>query len=301
MADTRVRPEKPLPMTAPLTPQMLSGRSKGPRTWILRTHSILVYLFLFAPIVLLVVYAFNDGRGGQWQGFTVGWFRQVFLEESRDSREIFEAIQATFLVALVATAISIVLGTLAAYALSRYRILGRAAYDGLFFIPLVIPEIVQAVSLLAFVQGTIPIGQGFAAVILGHVSFSVSFALIVVRARMANFDARLEEASSDLGATPWTTFWRVTFPLALPGIVAGGLLAFTLSFDDLAITLMVTDPNLTTLPLWVYGKMKFGLNPQVNVVAVFMIFVSVGILAIALIIAKLTSRGGKTELPITVG
>lgn len=289
------------PMTAPLTPATLAGRSRGPRTWLLRTHSILVYVFLFFPILFLVAFSFNDSKAARWTGFTTRWYPDAF-----GSPVIRSAMSNTFLIAVIATLISVALGTLAAYALSRYRILGRAAYDGLFFIPLVIPEIVQAVSLLAFVSGTLPIvggqiGRGLPAVIFGHVAFSISFALVVVRARLANFDERLEEASADLGANAWTTFWRVTFPLTLPGIVAGGLLAFTLSFDDLAITSFVTSPDRQTLPLFVYSNLKNGLDPKVNVVAVFMIGVSLLILALALVFARLTARGGRTELPITVG
>lgn len=286
------------PLTAPLTPAMLAGRSPGPRTWLLKLHTAGVYVFLFLPIGFLVVFAFNSTRAARWTGFTAKWFGLAF-----GNRDIREAIGNTFLIAVVATVVAVALGTLAAYALARYRILGRAAYDALFFIPLVIPEIVQAVSLLAFVSGTVPllgleIGTGLPAVVFGHVSFSVSFALVVVRARLAGFDPRLEEASSDLGATPWTTFWRVTFPLALPGIVAGGLLAFTLSFDDLAITSFVTSPERQTLPLYVYSNLKNGLDPKVNVVALFMIVVSLAILAVALLFARRTARGGRMELPI---
>lgn len=282
------------PLTAPITPAMLASGRGPKRTWPLRLHAWVVYGFLFAPILFLVLFAFNsDPRSLRWTGFTTKWFPDAFGDTT-----IREAIANTFLIALISTVIAVVLGTLGAFALSRYRILGRAAYDALFFIPLVIPEIVQAVALLAFVSASF--GIGLPAVIAGHVCFSVAFALVVVRARMANFDPRLEEASSDLGAGPWSTFWRVTFPMALPGIVAGGLLAFTLSFDDLAITKFVISADRQTLPMYVYGNLKNGLDPKVNVVAVFMIAVTLLVLAGSLWLAHRTARrgGGRMELPV---
>lgn len=285
---------QPAPITAPITPSMVANGRRPKRTWPLRLHAWVVYAFLFAPIVFLILFAFNsDPKSLRWTGFTTKWFPDAFGDET-----IREAIANTFLIAIISTALAVVLGTLGAFALARYRILGRTAYDALFFVPLIIPEIVQAVSLLAFVSSTF--GVGLPAVIAGHVCFSVAFALVVVRARMANLDVRLEEASSDLGAGPWTTFWRVTFPLALPGIIAGGLLAFTLSFDDLAITKFVISADRQTLPLYVYGNLKNGLDPKVNVVAVFMIAVTLVVLAGSLWLAHRTARRGKghMELPV---
>lgn len=278
--------------------EVLARLAKGrQRRWVLRLHSTIVYLFLFLPILFLIVFAFNaDPRSLRWKGFTTKWF----AEAARDDA-IRSAVANTFLIAVVAAVIATVLGTLAAFALTRHRVLGRPAYDALFFVPLVIPEVVQAVSLLAFVSATLPllgfrIGTGLPAVVFGHVCFAVAFALVVVRARLANMDSRLEEASSDLGASPWSTFWRVTFPLALPGIVAGALLAFTLSFDDLAISSMVTSPDRQTLPLFVYANLKNGLKPTVNAVSVFMIVVSLVVLAGSMLLARITARGAEVEI-----
>ncbi|MEJ7583221.1 MAG: ABC transporter permease, partial [Acidimicrobiales bacterium] len=191
-------------------------------------HAALVYIFLFAPIAVLVVFSFNSARSGsKFANFSTTWYESLVQNDN-----IQHAFGNTMKVGLVATVASTGIGTLAAFALSRYKFRGRLAYSTFIFIPLVIPEVVQGVSLLVFFLNVMHLQLGLRTLMIAHTTFCISFVIVVVKARLANFDPLLEEAAADLGATPLQSFLRVVLPLAAPGIAAGAVLAFTLSFDD---------------------------------------------------------------------
>jgi spermidine/putrescine transport system permease protein len=248
-------------------------------TFLLLSHSTLMYLFLYAPICILVLFSFNAATfGTTWEGFTLHWYRSLFHD-----RRLMEAFTNSLYVAGVSTVISTIIGTMAALALERYRFRGRGAYDGLLYLPIVIPEIVMAVSLLVFFAFSfdllhtlfgLELHFSLTTVIIAHVAFNISFVAVVVRASLRGFDRRLEEAAQDLGATPWQTFRRITLPLIMPGIIGGALLAFTISLDDLIISFFTTGPGGTLLPIEVYGRVKRAVTPTINAVSTVMLVLS---------------------------
>ena len=235
----------------------------------LRAFVALVYAFLFAPIVVLVVFSFNDSkRNATWKGFTTKWYGSLMRDDA-----VLSALQNSLKVAVISTLTVSIFGALAAYALTRYRFRGAGLYNGAIYVPLVIPEIVFGVALLTFFSA-IHFKLSLLTVIIAHIAFSVSFVIVVVKARMAGFDRGLEEASMDLYANEFQTFFHVTLPFMLPGIVAGALLAFALSFDDFVITFFNAGVGATTLPLKVYSMVKFGVTPEINAISVLMLTVS---------------------------
>lgn len=235
----------------------------------LRVFVGFVYAFLFAPIVVLVLFSFNDSkRNAVWRGFTLKWYDALFHDSA-----VLQALQNSFKVAVAATVISTIFGTLAAYALARYRFRGSGVYNGAIYIPLVIPEIVFGVALLTFLRA-VGVNLSIITVVIAHIAFTVSYIVVVVRARMFGFDRNLEEAAMDLGANELQTFTYVTLPFMLPGVLAGSLLAFVLSFDDFVITFFNAGVGATTLPLKVYSMVKFGVTPEINAISVFMLAIT---------------------------
>ena len=238
------------------------GMSKVPDRALL-LFSVLIYAFLYAPILVLMLFSFNSSRSTQnWTGFSTEWYVALLGDES-----IHQAFFNSMKVGVTATLISTVIGTLTALALTRHNFRGKLAADTTIYAATVMPEIVVGVSLLVFFVATlIPLGieLGIVTIVIAHVAFTISFVTIVVRARLAGMDESLEEAAQDLGANPVTTFVRVTLPLILPGVMAGGLLAFTLSFDDFVITFFVAGVGSSTLPLKIYSMIKFGVSPVIN-------------------------------------
>jgi spermidine/putrescine transport system permease protein len=219
----------------------------------------LVYLFLYAPILVLIFFSFNSTKNTQvWTGFSTQWYGALIRDGS-----VLNAFKLSLIVGLSATAIATVIGTLTALALSRNEFRGKTFADSAIYAATVMPEIVVGVSLLVFfVAATIELG--IVTIIIAHVAFCISFVTIVVRARLAGMDRSVEEAAQDLGATPVQTFLRITLPLILPGVMAGALLAFTLSFDDFVITFFVSGVGSSTLPLKLYSMIKFGVSPVIN-------------------------------------
>jgi spermidine/putrescine transport system permease protein len=259
----------------------------------------IVLLFLYAPIVLLVVYSFNRSRLNiTWQGFTLQWYRDLWHD-----RPLIGALTNSLLIAAVTTVASVVLGTAGAWLSHRYRFpLGRALAT-LILVPMVIPEVIMGVSLLIFfslasgwgnqllarwgVTSSEPLGLGFATIIIAHVTFCFPFVLVAVEARLAGLDPALEEAAMDLGATPWQAFARVIVPYLLPAIVSGALMAFTLSLDELIVTYFVKSPASETLPVKVYGMAKVGLNPMLNAISAIFIVATI----VLVIAANWITRG----------
>ncbi len=255
------------------------------------------YFFLWAPILLLVVFSFNDSRSlAQWHGFTTQWYHNIFNDvvgsEARFSTGIMlNSLGNSLIVAGIATAIATTIGTMVALSLARGNYPGKRVIDSVLFLPVVIPEITQAVSLLlffsilfSFIQSTtgIRMSPGFGTIIIGHVAFNISYVAIVVRSRLADMNPRYEEAARDLGANEWRTFWRVTFPLILPGIVSGALLAFTLSLDDFVITFFNSGPGTTTLPVFVYGLIKQTVTPEINAISTLILLASTLLIGISI-------------------
>lgn len=268
-----------------------AGQRYGWRQLLLGFHSLLMYLFLYAPIVVLVLFSFTtDSFGVRLQGFTFVWYERLW----QDDRLIGAALN-TLEVALVSTFVSTILGTLTALAMERYRFRGRGAFDALLYLPIVIPEIVMAVSLLAFFAFSFDVlasitGQRLSmslmTVIISHIAFSISFVVVVVRASLSGFDRRLEEAAQDLGANEWQTFWRITFPLILPGIVGGALLAFTISLDDFIISFFTSGPGTSLLPVEVYGQVKRAITPKINAISTIMLVISMTLVGISQLLQR---------------
>ena len=230
-----------------------------------------VLLFFYVPIVVLVVNSFNASRfSGAWQGFTLKWYRLLF-----NDRNIWHALGNTMQVAVGATFAAVVLGTLAALALSKWKGRIQSAHYGLLYTHLVLPDILMGISLLLFFI-SIGLKQGLFTVFLAHTTFCVSYVAMAVLGRLEDFDNNLLEAARDLGANPWQTFWKVQFPLLLPGIVAGGLLSFTLSIDDFVITFFVSGTGSDTLPVKIYGMIKRSPNlPEINALSTLMMCVTI--------------------------
>ena len=245
--------------------------------------TVLVMAFLYLPILLLVANSFNPARfSSRWQGFSLVWYERLFR-----SPEIWAALKTTLIVAVSVTAVSVVLGTAAAFALHRYGAsrLQRIHYT-LIYTPLVVPEILMGISLLmAFVASGVPLG--LFTIFLAHVTFSASYVAMTVLGRLQDFDFSVLEAARDLGASPWQSVRKVLIPMLMPGIVAGALLAFTLSVDDFVITFFVAGPGSTTLPLRIYSMIKFGAPPMINALSTLLLAVT---LTAVLVSRRLANR-----------
>ena len=218
--------------------------------------TILVLVFFYLPVVVLVINSFNLSRfGSHWEGWSIYWYIRLFHE-----REIWQALANSLLIAVSATALSVLLGTIAALALHRYHSQLQKFHYVLIYTPLVVPEILMGISLLLFFVA-LGMELGLFTIFLAHVTFCISYVAMVVLGRLQDFDDSIIEAAQDLGAGWWATTWRVVLPLLAPGIFAGGLLAFTLSIDDFVITFFVAGPGSTTLPIRIYSMIKHGAPP----------------------------------------
>ncbi len=238
--------------------------------------TVLVLVFFYLPIVVLVINSFNASRfGGTWEGFSLRWYSRLLGE-----REIWEALKNSLLIGVAATALSTVLGTTAAFALHRYQSRLQNAHYTLIYTPLVVPEILMGISLLLlFVAAGIDLG--LFTIFIAHVTFCISYVTMVVLGRLQDFDFSVVEAAQDLGAGWWTTTWRVLLPLLSPGILAGALLAFTLSIDDFVISFFVAGPGSTTLPIRIYSMIKHGSPPLINALSTLLLVVTFSVLLIS--------------------
>jgi spermidine/putrescine transport system permease protein len=232
--------------------------------------TVLVFLFLYLPIVVLVVYSFNTSRlNVVWEGFTFEWYARVW-----DDTRLMRALKNSLVIATVTTALSVVIGTVGAWLLHRYRYRFSRAIQTLVAVPMIMPEIVMGISLLIFFT-SLSIELGFATVIAAHTTFCFPFVLVAVQARLHGMDPSLEEAALDLGASPVKAFLLVIVPALRPAIVSGGLMAFTLSMDELIITFFTSSAASATLPLRVFGMAKVGLNPMLNALSALFILATV--------------------------
>jgi spermidine/putrescine transport system permease protein len=242
----------------------------------LAIYAALAYVFLHLPLATLVIFSFNASRFTLWEGFSLRWYQALFTDA-----DMADAAWNSVIIAIVSTAISTVAGTLTAYALWKR---GSRLISGSLYLSLVTPEIVTGISLLAFFQWAFRwLGWhvGLYTVVLAHVSFSIAYVAIVVAARLQTFDPALEEAAMDLGATEWRAFWRVTLPALTPGIVAAGLLALTISFDDYVITSLVAGVDSTTLPMVIYALARRGANPSINAISALIVVIFGAIILIS--------------------
>jgi spermidine/putrescine transport system permease protein len=252
--------------------------------WLLPIYVVGVTAYLILPVAVMILFSFNDPTGRSnlvWRGFSLdAWFNPL------GRPGLAEAVRNSLVVAFLSTIIATALGTLIALALTRYQFRGRATTNVLIFLPMATPEIVLGASLLTMFVASVqlPIPQGvlfplnIRTILIAHIMFNISFVVVTVKARLSNFPRNLEEAAMDLGANEWTTFWKVTFPLILPGIIAAALLAFSLSIDDYVVTAF-TSGQTETFPLFIYGSQLRGIPVQVNVIGTI-IFVSAVLLVL---------------------
>lgn len=234
-----------------------------------------LYVFLYAPIAVVMIFSFNATRHGVgWHGFTTEWYRVLF-----QNRTALEATENTLLLAFASTVVSTLLGTMLGYGLHRYAVPGRVLISRLLHVPVFIPDVVMAASLLLFfsiVRQWLGIFElGMRAMFLAHVTFQIPFVTLVVRSRMAGLDTTLEEAAHDLGANAWQTFRHVTLPLLRPGVLAGAMLAFTLSLDDFVVSFFTSGPGSTTLPILIYSSVKRGVTPDIHALSTLLVLVSI--------------------------
>jgi len=260
------------------------SRERNP---LLSLYAILVYAFLFAPIVVLIIFSFNDSRRTfVWKGFTTEWYARLVTND-----DLLGALAVTLQVAAVAVVVATVLGTLLGLGLARLRFRGRGSTETLLLLPMVTPEIVMGLSLLLFFVALFDTRGSFAQLSIAHITFCVSFVAVTVRSRAVDLDAQLEEAARDLGASAWGAFRHVTLPLIAPGIVAGALLALSLSIDDYVVTAFNAGIGNTTLPLYIYSAIKFGVSPEINAISTII----VAITAVAILAAwRVGSRRDET-------
>jgi ABC-type spermidine/putrescine transport system permease subunit II len=228
--------------------------------------SRLIFVFLYLPIVALIVYSFNASPVSyRFTGVSLTWYAQLFADTL-----LFDALRTSLIVGIAASAISTVIGFLTAFALTRFRVRGRAFFLGAVLIPLIVPEIVLGVSLLTLFS-TASVPTGFLTLILGHVVITLPLATLVMMGAMSALDPSLPEAAADLGAGPWTTFHRVLFPLLRPAVLAAFLLSFTTSFSNIVISTFTSGVGTTTLPLRIYSTLKTGLTPELNALGTLLV------------------------------
>jgi len=289
-----------------------------------------LYVFMYAPIVVVIVFSFNAAKhGGPWTGFTTEWYQQLLrpaysiaseLKEVKytehikqlELRTLFKKINEILLqprndkwsaaintgvLAFASTILATALGTMLGYGLNRYWFPGKKLFSLLMYIPVVIPDIVMAVAMLSFyavVRDWLGLFElGMTTMIIAHITFQIPFVAIVVRSRLAGMDPAIEEAAHDLGASSWQVFWHVTFPLMLPGVLAGAMLAFTLSLDDFVVSFFTTGPGATTLPILIYSSVKRGITPDINALSTLIVLASViGTIGVTLLQRPAKPSGG---------
>jgi len=241
------------------------------RNPLLTLFAVLVYAFLFAPIVVLILFSFNDSkRNFVWRGFTLKWYPELFGNEA-----LLHALGVTIQVAVIAVVATTILGTLLGLGLARLRSGAAAgAADTMILLPMVTPEVVMGISLLLFFALLFDANGSIWQISIAHIAFSISYVAIIVRARAVSLDPRMEEAARDLGATPRQAFFHVTLPLIAPAVAAGALIAFALSFDDLIITSFNAGVGSSTLPLYIYSRIRFGVTPEINAISTIIVAVT---------------------------
>ncbi|SIS46323.1 ABC transporter permease subunit [Neptunomonas antarctica] len=252
------------------------------RSIFLNTTAMLGFIFLYAPIISLIVYSFNKSKlVTVWGGWSLKWYTELFNNE-----QIMDAALVSFNIALISASLAVVLGTMAGFVLSRMgRFRGKMILSGWITAPLIMPEVITGLSLLLLFVAMEnmfgwPAGRGTGTIIIAHTTFCMAYVAVIVQSRLASMDETLEEAAMDLGAKPSSLFFLITLPLIAPALISGWLLSFTLSLDDLVIASFVSGPGNSTLPMVIFSKVRLGVTPEVNALATIMIaIVAVGVLA----------------------
>jgi|TARA_B110000438_G_scaffold173852_2_gene166143 spermidine/putrescine transport system permease protein len=261
---------------------------------VLSIYGFFFFAFIYAPILLIVIFSFNANPVNMmiWDGFTFDWYRTIFgfskkLTESAlyldSTDQLYDAVKNSLLIASTTTMIATVFGTAIALAVARFRFRLKGFYRALMFLPMIMPDIILGIALLIFFVN-VKIELSVFTIVIGHCTFLISYVFIVVSARIADMDETLEEASADLGANGWQSFYRVTMPVILPGIVGGALLAFIISMDDLVITYFISGVDSTTLPVFIYGMLRRGIKPEINAIAAIILLSSMIIATLGLYI-----------------
>ena len=257
---------------------------------LMATNAWLVYAFFYLPILVLVVFSFNESaRVGIWGGLSPKWYGEVL-----GNSEVLDALKNSLIVSGISTVVSTIIGTAAALAIDRYRFRGRRGLDGMLYLPIIIPDVTMAVMMLLFFARVFDIVElvgprfqlGITTIVISHVAFNIAFVAVVVRARLGQIDKSLEEAARDLYAGAWQTFRRVTLPLIMPGVLGGALLALTLSLDDVVVTSFVAGPGSTTLPIYVFGLIRRGVSPQINAISSLMLIASIVLVGLSLLLQR---------------
>ncbi|PRY86403.1 ABC transporter permease [Donghicola tyrosinivorans] len=251
-------------------------------SWFNVTSLTLGFAFLYVPMLILVIYSFNDSKlVTVWAGFSTKWYGELFQNQA-----FLDAAWVTLRVAVMSSTIATVLGTMAAYTMVRAgRFYGRTLFSGMIYAPLVMPEVITGLSLLLLFIG-IGLDRGVVTVVLAHTTFAMCYVSVVVSSRLVSFDKSLEEAALDLGCTPFQAFRLVTLPIIAPAVISGWLLAFTLSLDDLVIASFTAGPSATTLPIKIFSSVRLGVSPEINALSTIMI----GIVASGVILFSLISK-----------
>lgn len=307
MTTLNQKQELVLPRTGLKAPARLRSQSLG--SWLIKGEALLAYLFLYAPILILIIFSFNDSRSSAvWRGFTLDWYKSLLqgggvlgLGGVDNSAQSFQAagilfsLRNSLIVASLSTVISTALGTMIALGMERFSFRLRQVLDVVLYLPIIIPDITMGIAMAVFFNLIFKLLDnwfgitatfGFPTIVISHVAFNISFVAVVVRARLAGMDPSLEEAAQDCGANEWQTFRRVVLPLIMPGILGGALLAFTLSLDDFVITFFTAGIGTSTLPLFVYGMIKFTVTPAINAISTLMMLASMVLVTIALAIQR---------------
>jgi spermidine/putrescine transport system permease protein len=251
-----------------------------------------VFAFLYIPILVLILFSFNDSRSvARWTGFSLDWYLQLL-----ENQPLLRAARNSLLIGAVSTLAATTMGTLTALGMDRFRFRLRSSFDAILYLPIVIPEIVMGISLLLFFNlAFFPLLQtalglrmtlGIPTITVGHIAFNIPFVYVIVRARLVGFDRTLEQAAQDLGANEWQTFWRITFPLLLPGILGGALMAFTLSLDDFLVTVFTAGTASPTMPLYIYSLVRRGVTPEINALSTLLLAASMGLVVFSLVLQR---------------
>ena len=256
-------------------------------SWFNVASVTLGFAFLYLPIVILVIYSFNASKlVTVWGGWSTHWYGQLLRDTA-----LLDAAWVTLRVALLSATVATVLGTMAAVALVRFgRFRGRSLFSGMIYAPLVMPDVITGLSLLLLFV-SLNVARGFWTIVLAHVTFSMCYVAVVIQSRLVTFDRSLEEAAEDLGCPPFKTFLTITLPIIFPAVVAGWMLGFTLSLDDLVIASFTTGPGATTLPMKIYSQVRLGVTPEINAVCTILI----GIVTAGVIVASLASKRAELE------
>ena len=261
-------------------------------SWFNATSLTLGFAFLYLPMILLVVYSFNESRlVTVWAGFSTKWYGELFRDQ-----EFLDAAWVTLKVGIFSSTLATVLGTMAAYVIVRAgRFPGRTLFSGMIYAPLVMPEVITGLSLLLLFIG-IGLDRGVFTIVLAHTTFSMWYVTVVVSSRLTSFDRSLEEAALDLGCSPFEAFRLVTLPIIAPAVISGWLLAFTLSLDDLVIASFTTGPSATTLPIKIFSAVRLGVSPQINALSTLLIaIVTLGVITASIVTKRAAVAQARDE------